>query len=146
MGKGFTRQEMMDFIKRDEGYRESVYMDSVGVPTLGWGHALHESSFVPKEVCEIFFEHDFKRAEYQLQRLIDKYQVPLNSIRKFVILNMIFNLGSAGVEKFKKMWQALQQTPPDYEEAARQMLDSKWAGQVGKRATYLAGLMERGKK
>ncbi len=145
MGKGFTRDQMKDFIKRDEGYRESVYIDSVGVPTLGWGHALHESSFVPKEVCEIFFEHDFKRAEYQADKLLNDHGVSLNSIRRFVILNMIFNMGSAGVRRFKKMWQALQQSPPDYAEAARQMLDSKWAGQVGKRSTYLAELMERGK-
>lgn len=138
------KSEMITLIKRDEGYRESVYIDSVGVPTLGWGHALHVNSFVPPEVCELFFEHDFKRIVYQAERFFKKYELSLNSVRQFVIINMMFNMGYNGVTKFKNMIAALQER--DYEEAAVQMLDSKWAGQVGNRSTYLACLMRVGKQ
>ena len=139
-----NKEEMKTLIKRDEGFRQAVYKDSVGVLTVGYGHALHLDSFMPKEACEIMFEHDFERAEYQCSKLMEKHGVRLNSARQFVILNMIFNMGSAGVNRFKKMWAALAQVPPDYKEAAAQMLDSKWAKQVKGRSEELAKQMETG--
>lgn len=139
---GMCRNEMMERIKSDEGYRDRVYIDTVGVPTLGWGHALHEGSHVPLAVSELFFKNDFDKAEADADWLLECRNIVLNNVRRYVIINMVFNLGKRGVSNFKKMFDALQSE--DYEEAARQMLDSKWAGQVGKRSTYLAELMRKG--
>lgn len=144
MGKGFSRDEMRDLIRRDEGYRDRVYLDTVGVPTLGWGHALHVGSKVPKEVSEIFFEEDYTRAEESAKKLIVEHDAKVNNVRRFIITNMVFNMGYEGVKRFKKMWAALAKK--DYTEAANQMLDSKWAKQVARRAIYLSQLMERGKR
>ena len=55
---------------------------------------------------------------------------------------MAFNLGYAGLLQFRQMWSALERH--DYDEAARQMLDSRWAQQVGRRATELAAMMRTG--
>ena len=56
---------------------------------------------------------------------------------------MIFQLGKTGVSKFRNMWKALQQDPPNYKEAAVQMLDSRWAKQTPNRAKEMASHMEK---
>ena len=61
---------------------------------------------------------------------------------KIIIIEMIFQLGGTGVSKFRKMWQALQQDPPDYAEASAQMLDSRWAKQTPNRAQEMAKHMK----
>ena len=49
---------------------------------------------------------------------------------KSLICEMIFQLGGRGVSKFRKMWAALREDPPNYFEAHVQMLDSRWAKQT----------------
>ena len=61
---------------------------------------------------------------------------------KFLIIEMIFQLGSAGVQKFRKMWEALKEDPPNYFEAHVQMLDSRWAKQTPARAKEMAEQMQ----
>jgi len=55
---------------------------------------------------------------------------------------MVFNMGMHTFLGFEKMIAALKRG--DYEEARKQMLDSKWARQVGDRANRLAKMMEEG--
>ena len=52
---------------------------------------------------------------------------------------MVFQLGKMGVSKFSKMWKAIDKQ--DYEEAANQMLDSRWHKQTKSRAESLATIM-----
>ena len=66
----------------------------------------------------------------------------LSMIRREVLMNMGFNMGRAGIAKFKNMWAAINRY--DYEQAAAEMLDSRWATQVGARAVELAGMMRDG--
>ncbi|MCV6587566.1 MAG: hypothetical protein OIF57_00865 [Marinobacterium sp.] len=60
----------------------------------------------------------------------------LDAARQLVLANMAYNLGVPRLKGFRKMWRALEQG--DYKLAAAEMLDSRWARQVGKRATELA--------
>lgn len=55
---------------------------------------------------------------------------------------MAYNLGISGLLKFKKMLKTLEEE--NYPKAAKEMLDSLWAIQVGKRADHLAYLMRHG--
>jgi lysozyme len=55
---------------------------------------------------------------------------------------MGFNLGISRLLHFRRMLSALEQG--DYQKAAVEMLDSKWARQVGKRATHLNHMMKTG--
>ena len=63
----------------------------------------------------------------------------LSETRKIVLINMYFNLGNR-LFKFNNMLYAIH--AKDYEEAAKQMLDSKWAKQVKGRANELANMMK----
>ena len=55
---------------------------------------------------------------------------------------MVFNLGMPKLKQFAKMLSAVELE--DWSEASNQMLDSRWAEQVGNRAGRLAEMMESG--
>jgi len=135
-------KEIMDMIKSHEGYREKVYFDSVGVPTGGYGHAFLEGSRIPGIVADILFEEDYKSAMSDYEILAKRHGLELNNVRRGVIIDMLFNMGIVRVHKFRKMLLAL--SIGDWSKAALEMLDSKWARQVGNRSTYLAELMRKG--
>jgi len=59
----------------------------------------------------------------------------LSDDRMRVMANMCFNLGYPRLSKFKKFLAAMQEE--DWETAAEEMMDSKWATQVGDRAKRL---------
>jgi GH24 family phage-related lysozyme (muramidase) len=127
-----------ELIKRHEGLSDHIYIDTVGVPTGGYGHAFLEGSNLPIYVAERLFYHDFKAA-------IDDYNLfnfELDAVRRSVILNMLFNLGRYRFSKFKKLIKALYAR--QYHKAASEMVFSKWYGQTGNRAKELSEMMETG--
>ena len=128
-----------DLIRKHEGFRDHVYIDSVGVPTGGYGHAFIEGSYIPPYVAERLFYHDFKSA-------IDDYNLfnfELDEVRRAVVLNMLFNMGRDRFSKFKKMIKALYAR--NWNKAATEMVFSKWYGQVGSRGEELAEMMASGR-
>ena len=133
--------DAIEMIKRHEGFRDEVYLDSEGIPTGGWGHAFIEGSEIPFDVSLKLFSHDFKNVLNDYKRLNLNLE---DSIREAVILDMLFNLGLPRFLGFKKMLSALR--GGDYEKAAEEMLDSKWARQVKSRAKELARLMKTGER
>jgi lysozyme len=66
----------------------------------------------------------------------------IDSVRADVLVNMAFNMGVNGLLKFKKMIAAIDDR--NYDEAAIEMLNSRWAVQVGKRANELSKQMRTG--
>lgn len=135
-------EKFIEEIQGDEGYCEEVYPDIFGNPTVGWGHHLAIGSKVSRRVCELFLEQDIANTINDFQRIDKKLRDKLNPVRRRVICNMIFNLGLNGCLNFKKMWKAIKKD--NFDEAKTQMLDSKWAQQVGHRAFRLANLMKSG--
>lgn len=137
---------LIESIKIHEGYRDTVYKDSEGFLTCGWGHALHLGSKVPLEASEAFLKQDIADAVRDYFKLAPTLGAVtlrnLNTIRRRVIVEMLFNLGLPGVLKFVRMWQAI--AVKDWEAAADEMLNSKWHQQVGKRAQKLAETMRTG--
>ena len=127
-----------ELIREHEGYSEEVYFDTVGVPTGGYGHAFLPGSKLPQNIWEDIFQYDYSIAVH------DYYSLDLNldPVRRAVVVNMLFNLGLPKLLKFKNTLAAIRQG--DYELAARGMLNSKWARQVGRRAKELAEMMRTG--
>ena len=80
-----------------------------------------------------------------LKPYVDRYHpgwTHLDDVRQNVLLEMCFNLGAPRLNQFYKMWEAVERR--DFKEAAAQMLDSKWAQQVGQRAITLSAMMKSG--
>ncbi len=126
-------------VKQHEGFRDEAYLDTEGVLTVGFGTNL-ESRLFSEDECEGWLFEDLDTAFDELCG-VDAFMT-LNKIRREVLIEMVYNLGFSGVMKFKKMWAAIEVN--DFEEAAIQMLDSKWHRQVGQRAKTLAKLMGDG--
>ena len=59
------------------------------------------------------------------------------------VIDMSFNLGATKLAGFAKTRAAL--INKDYKEASKQMMDSKWAKQVGKRANTLSDMVRSAK-
>ena len=136
--------KLLESVKKHEGYRNKVYLDTLGKRTVGVGHLCVEDFWEDDKEYEESFLMEI--LEKDLQSAIDQADdmckdLKISSDAKIIIIEMIFQLGGTGVSKFRKMWQALQQDPPDYAEASVQMLDSRWAKQTPNRAQEMAGHM-----
>ncbi len=127
-------------LRRDEGLRLELYVDSVGKRTIGYGHNLDDLG-ISEQIAELVLEEDFASAAADLNRSLPWWK-ELPEPRRRGLLNMAFNLGLTRLLKFEKMLAALK--AGDGEHAAIEALDSDWAKQVGKRAWRIAALY-RGK-
>jgi lysozyme len=136
--------KLLESVKKHEGYKNHVYLDTLGKRTVGVGHLCVEDFWEDdKEYEEDFLMDILKKDLQQAIRQADSMceGLKISEDAKIIIIEMIFQLGGTGVSKFRKMWQALQQDPPDYAEASAQMLDSRWAKQTPNRAKEMARLM-----
>jgi len=132
-------------VKLHEGFVSKIYLDSLSKKTIGWGHLItpddhfKEGVEYSKEELEEVFQKDLKRAINEADDLI---KTKIAEKAREVIIEMIYQLGKTGVSKFKNMWSALQESPPNYFEAHVQMLDSRWYKQTPERCGELSETMK----
>lgn len=125
---------------RHEGFCAKPYRDTVGKSTIGYGRNLDDVG-ITREEAEHLLMNDIMNAEQAVRRLYHQFDY-LSENRKAVLINMAFNLGENRLATFRKMQNYI--SAEDWKGAAKEMLASKWAQQVGNRAAELANLMERG--
>lgn len=133
-------------IKVHEGFRNTIYEDSLGKATIGYGHLLtykdkqfKEGVEYSKEILEELFEQDYENAKNLTYSFLDDNNIQICELGKGIILEMIFQLGIGNVNKFKKFKMALQEQ--DFVEASNEMVRSKWYSQTPERAKQLSELM-----
>lgn len=124
-------------LERDEGLRLLPYKDSVGKTTIGIGRNLDDVGISEAE-ARAMLAADIARVEADLDRELTWWR-KLDEDRQRVLANMAFNLGVAKLLTFKNTLGSI--FVGDYQAAADAMLASKWASQVGPRATRLAARM-----
>jgi lysozyme len=138
--------KLMDRIKeqlvRHEGLRLKPYRCTAGKLTIGIGRNLDDCGISQSEAY-VMLINDIMNCEKQLQAKIPDIYNGLDEVRKSVLLNMCFNLGISGLLGFKNTLAFVK--AGDWERAANNMLVSKWAKQVGRRAIELSELMRKGK-
>ena len=136
---------LLKSVKKHEGYRNKVYLDTLGKRTVGVGHLCVEDFWEDdKEYEEKFLmtilEHDLQTAIKSAKELIaDHGCMDMDEVAEEIIIEMVFQLGKTGVSKFKNMWKALSGL--DYTTAAMEMLDSRWAKQTKNRAEAMSAEM-----
>ena len=132
-------------VKLHEGFVPKIYLDSLSKKTIGWGHLItpddhfKEGVEYSKEELEDVFQKDLKRAINEADDLI---KTKIADKAREVIIEMVYQLGKTGVSRFKNMWSALQESPPNYFEAHVQMLDSRWYKQTPNRCGELSETMK----
>lgn len=124
---------------RQEGLRLKPYTDTVGKVTIGVGRNLTDNGILESEAYAML-DNDIQTATIQAQKL--PCFVQLDPVRQDVLVDMVFNMGLPRAQGFKNMLIALSGN--DWIEASNQMLDSKWAVQVGNRAQELAAMIRTG--
>ena len=132
-------EDLKNEIKKEEGYRLEVYIDTEGFPTGGYGNKIIDGEKIPttKEGWEELFEKDFSRACEGAMNICGDWNIKDEA--KAIIIHMVYQMGVGGVLKFKNMWKALEVF--DYETAAVEMLNSRWAVQTPGRAQELSKIM-----
>lgn len=135
-----NREKLASQLTVDEGRRALVYIDTVGKLTGGVGRNLTDRPFFDDEIA-LMLKNDIDLAEKDLDRFIPWWR-QLSEARQNVLANMCFNLGIKRLQQFVNMLDHAR--AGRYDGAAAEMLDSKWAKQVGDRARRLAELMRKG--
>jgi lysozyme len=113
----------------------------VGQVTIGVGVNLSEG--MPGDILEELFHRRFEiavRDAIQWVGLEIFHQ--LTPARRAAVVSLAYNLGLPRLKQFVKTRAAIGRG--DYTAAAQEMLDSRWAQQVGDRAVELSHMMESG--
>jgi len=156
----YDRSALIDQLILHEGMVLKVYQDHLGIDTIGVGRNLEDRGITDGELAfmsmlrtEIYEQgiteanarfllaNDIDIVEEELRNAhpcIDR----LDDVRIRVVLDMAFNMGVPRLCKFKNMWAGIHDG--DYIRASAEMLDSRWATQVGQRATRLSEAMKTG--
>ncbi len=130
-------------LMRDEGRINHAYRDSLGFLTIGVGFLIDKDKGgrIPDAVVDFWLDYEIAEKRKELFSRAPWIK-NLDKVRQDALLNMAFNLGVNGLLGFKNTLALLRMGR--YEEAANEMLNSKWANQVGDRAKRLSQQMRTG--
>ena len=141
-------EKLRETLKVDEGVKNEIYLDHLGLPTCGIGHLITEDD--PEHGLEVGTHIDDERVnelfDQDVQVTLDECRLLYNDFDDLpeeaqqIIANMMFNMGRPRLSRFHKMKQAVDGR--DWIEAGNQMMDSRWYKQVTTRADRLVRRMQ----
>jgi lysozyme len=129
-------KSLIDQLKEDEGFSPTPYLCTAQHWTIGYG--LNLDAGINEHEADMLLRMRVEAIDNQLRETFPWF-CHLDQARRDVIINMVYNLGLPRFKGFKRLIAAL--VIKDYITAAGEMLDSKWAVQVGDRAKRLAKVM-----
>lgn len=127
-------------LKRHEGLRLKPYKCSAGKLTIGYGRNLDDRGICNNE-ADAMLAADARSAVLDCRKLFPTFDA-LSAGRQIALADMMYNLGRTKLARFVKMRRALGRG--NFGETARQMNDSAWYSQVGRRAETLCCMMIEG--
>ena len=128
---------LRETITRHEGSRLQMYQDSLGIWTIGVGHNIQEKGISPK-VMELILDEDLEEAISELKRSVSFFSKMPQQVQE-ALVNLAFNMGIPRLMQFKKTLAYLRDG--NFEAAADELLDSRYAEQVGRRADEVADMI-----
>lgn len=140
-------ERLQEDLATDEGVVYEVYLDHLGLPTVGIGHLILESdpeygaevgTPVTEERVTELFQQDCEIVLADCQILYSDFD-DLPEEAQLIIANMMFNMGRPRLSKFKGMKRGVDNR--DWDTAADEMVDSGWYRQVTNRAERLVKRM-----
>jgi lysozyme len=131
---------LIELLIKHEGLMLKPYRCSSDKTSIGVGRNLDDVG-ISKDEAMLLLAHDIERVMKEAGQF--SWFQSLNIPRQDVVLSMLFNMGLSRFNSFKKFILCL--ISGNFERAADEMLDSKWATQVGLRAKELAQMMRSGR-
>ena len=126
--------ELLNSIRKHEGFRAKVYKDTLDFDSIGYGFAIKDL-VLDEDIANIILQRKLEALirgiEFRFGWFAD-----LPGTVKDVVIEMSFQLGLSGFSKFKKTIEHLKNE--EWESAADEMLDSKWSVQTPNRAKALS--------
>lgn len=135
--------KLSDQLRRHEGVRTHAYLCSENKITVGVGRNLDENGGLGLSDDEIDYllENDIKRCKAEL--LAFSWFTDLDSVRQDAMVNLLFNLGMTRLMGFRNALAAMEKS--DFQKAADEFMDSRWATQVGNRADEVCEMIRTGR-
>jgi len=112
---------VIDRIKKNEGYRQWAYECPAGYLTIGYGTRITSPGpGVSEDIAHRLLIEEVSR----IKRELDNYEPfwALNPVQQDALVEMAYQMGVKGLMSFKKMWRALDDG--DWYEAQLEALDS----------------------
>ena len=135
--------QLREELEADEGVKYEIYLDHLDLKTCGVGHLCRKGepeydmevgTPVSEERVAELFEKDIGWTMNDCLRLLPDFDMLPEEVR-LIVANMMFNLGAKRLSGFKRLLAAVERG--DWNSAADEMLDSKWATQVPARSGRL---------
>ena len=139
--------KLREEISIDEGVKHEIYLDHLGLPTFGIGHLITKSDEeygedvgtpISDDRVKECFASDVKQVIADCHTLYNDFD-DLPEEAQLIIANMMFNMGRPRLSKFKGMKRGVD--AKDWNQAADEMVDSRWYRQVTNRADRLVERM-----
>ena len=140
-------QQLRKQLEIDEGVKYDIYLDHLGLPTFGIGHLVTKTdpesgqavgTSISKERVAECFDMDVQSVINDCNKLYKDFEDLPEEVQQ-IIANMMFNMGYTRLSKFKGMKRGVDSK--DWNQAADEMVDSRWYRQVTNRAQRLVERM-----
>ena len=141
-------------LRLHEGLRLTPYKCSAGALTVGYGHNIDANGLPPaikanldrdekitQADAEALLLAGIQRAENDCRRLFPRFE-GFSDQRKAALIDWLFNLGKTRAMTFRATIHLINRGL--WDEAADEMLNSRWAQQVGKRAVTVTDMIREG--
>lgn len=140
-------EDLLSRIERHEGFIAQPKIDVAPNYCIGYGHDItpaevdYYSAGITRQEALVLLENDVQNCK-ELGAKWFPWLLGLDEVRYSVIIEMIFQLGIAGVNGFPKMIAAIRDK--DYTTASKEMLNSQWHRETPSRCEELSNLMLHG--
>jgi len=137
------RENLIRSLRGEEGEVLTEYKDHLGYSTIGVGRLIdkRKGGGITTEESAYLLNNDITKIAEQLNKRLS-WWTKLDDARKGVLANMAFQMGVDGLLGFRNTLKLIE--AGKYEEAAKGMLQSKWATQTPSRAKRMAEQMRTG--
>jgi lysozyme len=128
---------LLNEIKKHEGFRSRVYKCTEGYETIGYGFALKDLE-LDEDIADLILKRKLSKLQVRICDTFDWYLDSQQEVQD-VVVNMCYQLGLSGFSQFKKTIYYLE--TEQYEGAAEEMLDSLWHKQTPTRSQELSDII-----
>ena len=126
-------------VAQDEGFRPHLYRCPAGKLTIGYGWMIQDG--MAEDEALVLMRYRLTTIHVRLTGRLAWY-AEISPARQEALINMAYQLGLAGLLRFRRMLAAAAQG--DWTTAAQEALDSRWAKQTPGRARRVATMLEQG--